>query len=173
MRMFKSWLAAGLGVALLSGPSLQTAAYAASSVSPAPVLLAATIPAAPVMEQSQADFLARSSLMSIHDAMMADNYTVLRDLGSPSFHVHSAGDLARNLQQLKARKLDLASAAMMTLRLTNLAASPDGRRVSFRGTFDTAPEAVEIDFTFERVGQHWRHAALNVSLVARQQTATR
>jgi hypothetical protein len=154
--------------------------FAAMIAAPAPLSAASPVGLPPmaveqrspvVMEHPQAAYLARAALMSLHDAMISDNYTVLRELGSTAFQASSVSNLASGLRDLKARKLDLGAAAAMKLRIVSLAPSSDGRRVVMRGEFDTTPEMVQIDFTFERVGPQWRHAALGVALITRDDLA--
>ncbi len=136
----------------------------AASKTPQPTPVAA-LAAAPI-DGVTAINLVRSTLMSLHDANISGNYTVLRDLGSPSFQRRSSGDLGKSFAPLRVRKLDLFRAASTIPVLTSPPAFGPDNRLHLKGAFKTRPEAVVFDFAFEQVNGEWRHSSLALGLEA-------
>src|SRR3954452_1029282 len=67
----------------------------------------------------QAIYLIRSTLLTLNDANRTGNYTVLRDLAAPSFQTrNSAADLGVIFADLRRRRFDLFSVALMAPQLT-------------------------------------------------------
>lgn len=140
-----------LSAAFLAGSAAMAAAGPPTDRPPATITTA------------QALSLVQSTLMSIHDANQSGNYTVLKDLGSPAFQKRPANELAKLFGPLRARNLDLFSAASITPNFSGLTLdTPD--RLHARGTFPTRPHQVVFDFEFERVDNVWKHSKLSLGL---------
>ena len=139
-----------------------------SATSPAKTPVNTSTSAIPEMhlDTEHAALLVRSTLMSVHDANISGNYSVVLDLGSPDFQKNKASDLAIRLQKLRERKIDLAAAAMSALQFNSITISPDGKRARLVGRFETRPESVHFDINFERIGSEWRLSGIGVALVA-------
>jgi len=103
------------------------------------------------------ELLIRTTIIAINQANATGNYSVLRDLSSPSFQ--SANDqvrLAEIFAALRARKLDLSPILVFTPKLVAPPAiGPDGR-LRLTGFFDSRPERVIFDLLFEKVRGDWR-----------------
>ncbi len=120
----------------------------------------------PLIEGAQAIFLVRMTLMSIHDANITGNYTVLRELGSPSLQRKSASALAQSFKPLRLRKLDLFTAASTIPSFTAQPGLDVDHLLHLKGVFTTRPEAVAFDFAFEAVEGVWKPASLGLALQA-------
>jgi hypothetical protein len=141
---------------------LSTANAMAQSRKPLPKPVA-TAPAASI-DNSQALYLARTTLMTLHDANSSGNYTVLRDLGSPSFQTRSAAELAKMFAPLRERNLDLFTAASTTPSLSGPSAIGPDQRLHIRGRFLTRPDEIVFDFAFEPVSGAWKYSGLALAL---------
>lgn len=117
--------------------------------------------------------LARATLMSIHDANISGNYTVLKDLGSPAFQRRSAIVLATSFSPLRQRNLDLFMAASTVPRLSTAPVVDADGRLHVKGSFTTRPQAVLFDFTYEQSDGIWKHSSLRVGLSEQAADAAR
>src|SRR5262249_39590129 len=100
-------LAAGLLVWSLSGDtSAQEKPPATPKPAPAPPRPAAQQQTMPVSIE-QALYLVRSTLLTLNDANLSGNYTVLRDLAAPDFQArNTAADLGQTFSDLRRRNFD-------------------------------------------------------------------
>jgi hypothetical protein len=111
----------------------------------------------------QANYLVRTTMKSLHDALQTGNYTVLHNLGGPTLQSqNSPAQLAARFEQLAARKLDLATAILRDPILT-LAQNINGRdAIRIDGYFSTAPSALMFRMAFELKNGKWAVADLAV-----------
>ncbi len=110
----------------------------------------------------QALYLIRSTLLTLNDANRSGNYTVLRDLASPSFQAkNSAADLAAIFADLRQRNFDLFAVAIAA---PQLAAPPsrDGNLLRLTGFFPTRPLQINFDLLFEDVAGKWMLFGISV-----------
>lgn len=110
--------------------------------------------------------LVGTTLMTLHDANLSGNYTVLRDLGSAAFQSRNTRELAELFAPLRKRRLDLAAAATLMPSLTGVPALDDAGRLRVKGYYPTRPHVVEFDMRFERQGVRWAVSAIAISLRA-------
>lgn len=107
--------------------------------------------------------LIRSTLLTLSDALLTGNYTVLRDRGSPAFRAqNTAASLARVFSQLDAQKIDLAIVAIMTPELSGAQVIENEQRLVLKGDFPTQPQRIAFDLTFEPINGQWQLFALSV-----------
>jgi hypothetical protein len=124
---------------------------------------AAQKPAVP--DAYKIDMLIRTTLIALSQANLTGNYTVLRDLGSPSFQAtNSAARLAEAFTDLRQRKLDFAPILFFNPKLVRQPAVDDAGRLRFTGFLDTKPERINFDMMFEHVGGDWRLFGLAVQM---------
>ena len=110
--------------------------------------------------------LIRSALLTLSDALLTGNYTVLRDRGSPAFRAqNTAASLARVFSQLDAQKIDLAVVAIMTPELSSAEIVETEQRLILKGNFSTQPQRIVFDLTFEPVNGQWQLFALSVGAI--------
>jgi hypothetical protein len=101
--------------------------------------------------------LIRSTLLSLNDALRTDNYTVLRDLASPSFReANTAGRLHQIFANLSAQRIDLAAVAILPPKLPQPPSIDQDRRLHIAGYFPGEPVQVNFELVFEAVGNQWR-----------------
>jgi hypothetical protein len=119
----------------------------------------------------QALYLIRSTLLTLNDANRSGNYTVLRDLASPSFQAkNSAADLATIFGDLRERHFDLFAVA---LAAPQLSAAPhlENGMLRLTGFFPTRPLQINFDLLFENVGGQWRLFGISVQTPPAPQAA--
>ena len=124
-------------------------------------------PAAPEFVVPSAEgivVLIRSTLLSLNDALHTGNYTVLRDLASPSFReANSAGRLVQIFSSLAAQRIDLTAVAILAPKLPNPPAIDQNRRLRITGFFPGEPVQINFDLTFEAVANQWRLFGISVN----------
>ena len=142
-------------------------AAAASKPEPSPQKAPVAVPAETVL------LLIRSTLISLNDALQTGNYTVLRDLGAPSFRErNSAAQLSQVFAGLAARGVDLSAVAILTPQMQSAPrATPDGR-LHINGYFPGEPVRIDFELVFEAVVGRWRIYALSVTPVAAPATVS-
>jgi len=108
--------------------------------------------------------LIRSTLLSLNDALRTDNYTVLRDLASPSFReANTAGRLHQIFANLSAQRIDLAAVAILPPKLPQPPSIDQDRRLHIAGYFPGEPVQVNFELVFEAVGNQWRLFGISVN----------
>lgn len=136
----------------------------AGLVPPGTSVRAEPIPA--IGSQEDADMitiLIRSTLLALHHADLTGNYTVLRDIGSPSFRArNTAADLAAIFLPLRARDIDLEAVAILTPRIGRPPTIDDDRKLTVTGTFDTRPLPVDFEIVFDLIDRSWKLFGLTV-----------
>jgi hypothetical protein len=134
---------------------------------PAPQRVASRTPKAapaPSPLAPQVQFLVRTSLMALNDANRTGNYTVLRDLASPSFREkNSAADLAQIFAEMRRARLDLSMAAFMAPELDDQPSIDGERRLRLKGSFATEPNRIVFDLVYEAIGGHWQLGGITIS----------
>jgi hypothetical protein len=116
--------------------------------------------AAPEMAVPSAEsvvILIRSTLLNLNDAMRTGNFTVLRDLASPSFrNRNNAGRLYQIFAGLAAKRIDLSAAAIMVPELAKVPSIDADKRLHISGRFPDKRLRIDFELTFEAVAGQWR-----------------
>ena len=128
----------------------------------------------PAIAQGQAlpdpykmDMLIRTTLIALSQANLTGNYTVLRDLGSPSFQaVNTAARLAEIFAELRQRELDFSPILFFNPKLVRRPAIDEAGRLRLTGFLDTKPERINFDMMFEQIGGDWRLFGIAVQMQA-------
>jgi len=111
------------------------------------------------------DMLIRTVLIALSQANLTGNYTVLRDLGSPSFQaVNSAAQLSDIFRELRQRRLDFSPILFFNPKLVRQPAIDESGRLRLTGFLDTRPERINFDMMFELVGSDWRLFGIAVQM---------
>jgi len=111
------------------------------------------------------DMLIRTTLIALSQANLTGNYTVLRDLGSPSFQsANTAARLAEAFTDLRQRKLDFAPILFFSPKLVRQPGIDTAGRLRLTGFLDTQPERINFDLMFEQGGGEWRLFGLAVQM---------
>ena len=153
-------------------------AFAAACLSSPLAAQAPARPAAPAPTASAPDTLVVlklvwSSLIALDQANRTGNYSVLRDLGAPSFQANnSAATLAGIFQVLRAQQADLANTLLVAPTLDFPPTVIQGGLLRVRGSFPLRPTAVGFDLLFQNVDGQWRLFGISVVPLAPQPAQT-
>ena len=119
----------------------------------------------PLPDSFKLDMLIRTTLIALSQANQTGNYTVLRDLGAPSFQLsNSAARLTEAFADLRQRKLDFSPILFFNPKLVRQPAVDGAGRLRLTGFMDTQPERINFDMMFEHVGGDWRLFGLAVQM---------
>ena len=88
--------------------------------------------------------LVRSTIAALDQANTTGNYFVLRDMGGPGLQAMTTEQLAKIFEGLRAQKIDLAPAAVITPELVEQpVVTPEGL-LNFAGYFPTKPLQIQF-----------------------------
>src|SRR5262245_376424 len=108
--------------------------------------------------------LIRSTLLSLNDALRTGNYTVLRDLASPSFReTNNAGRLHEIFSGLSTQRIDLAAVAIVAPKLPQAPNIDQSKRLHIVGYFPGDPVQINFELVFEAVANQWRVYGISVN----------
>lgn len=114
--------------------------------------------------------LIRSTLLALAHANATGNYTVLRDLGAPSFQAfNTAARLSGIFSNLRAQHLDLSYLAVLEPQLTTPAQRDAEGFLHIDGTYPSTMPQLTFSLVFEPVEGQWR--LFSISLNTGQPTA--
>jgi hypothetical protein len=109
------------------------------------------------------NMMIRSTVIAVNQANQTNNYTVLRDLGSPRFkEANSAEKLRKVFEALRKTKFDLAPVLFFTPKLLEAPRRENGM-LRLTGYFDTAPQRVSFDMLFEDIKGDWLIFGINIA----------
>ena len=127
-------------------------------------------PPAPV-DQVLVAKLVWSSLAALDHANQTGNYSVLRDLGAPSFQTNnSAATLAGIFQNLRAQQVDVANALIVPPVYEFPPGLIEGGLLRARGTFPLRPTGLAFDLLYQNINGQWRLFGMAVVPTVAQQT---
>ena len=130
---------------------------------PAPPRPAAQQQTMPVSIE-QALYLVRSTLLTLNDANLSGNYSVLRDLAAPDFQArNTAADLGQTFSDLRRRNFDLYGAALLAPQLTVVPALDQSGMLHLAGYIPTRPQQINFDLVFQVVGNRWRLYSISIA----------
>lgn len=110
------------------------------------------------------NMMIRSMVIAVNQANKTNNYTVLRDLGSPRFkEANSAEKLADVFAGLRKAKFDLAPVLFFTPQMLAPPAVTGAGMLRLTGYFDTVPQRVSFDMLFESVKGEWLLYGINIA----------
>jgi hypothetical protein len=108
--------------------------------------------------QANADLiltLIRSSLVAVQQADVTGNYSVLRQLGSPSFQAANDVDkLSATFSGIRKSNVDLSGAVVLYPQISK-AELTNTVMLHVSGTFATKPVPVRFEFLFQPIQGHW------------------
>jgi len=112
-----------------------------------------------------------SAMAAVDQANQTGNYSVLRDLGAPSFQAqNSAATLAQVFANLRAQNVDLSYTLALIPTFQFPPAIQQGGLLRIRGIFPLRPTTIGFDLLYQNVGGQWRIFGIAViPLVARTQ----
>jgi hypothetical protein len=136
----------------LAAAASPLAAQPAPAPAPAP---AANQPGVP--DPIAVNKLIWSMMAAVDHANQTGNYSVLRDLGAPSFQAgNSAASLAGIFQGLRNQKVDLGYTLLVGPNLQYPPAIVQDGLLRVRGAFPLRPAAIAFDLLFQNISGQWR-----------------
>ncbi|ADP69766.1 hypothetical protein Rvan_0484 [Rhodomicrobium vannielii ATCC 17100] len=107
----------------------------------------------------------RNAIVALNQANITGNYSVLRELGTPTFQqTNNPAKLAEAFATLRNRKIDISPVMFFPPRLTAQPNMLEGQVLRLTGFFATAPEHVNFDIAFQITGDQWMLAAIAVNV---------
>ncbi|MGH1417530.1 MAG: hypothetical protein ACRBCJ_01590 [Hyphomicrobiaceae bacterium] len=111
----------------------------------------------------QLNLLIRTTIIAFNQANQTGNYSVLRDLASPSFQqANSQAKLAVIFAKIRARQLDLSPILFFDPKLIRKPQIQPNGLLRLSGFFDTRPERVVFDLQYQPVGPSWRLFGISI-----------
>lgn len=122
-------------------------------------------PSAPkIPDDFKLNMMIRSTVIAVNQANKTNNYTVLRDLGSPRFkEANSAKKLGEIFEPLRKAKFDLSPVLFFTPQMLEPPVIADNGMLRMTGFFDTVPQRVSFDMMFEEVKGEWLVYGINIA----------
>ena len=178
-RVKKSFIVAALASCVVVQSSFFAAAQVPTDPRTAPVAAAPT-PAPVTVPVAQQDshrttivILVKNALLAVNQGNLTGNYTVLRDLASPSFREkNSAADLAAIFQNIRQQKLDLSPIVAIEPVLSQPRIAADGQ-VALEGYFEAQQMRINFQLFFLKAPTHgWMIHGVSLNAVPLSTTAT-
>jgi hypothetical protein len=111
-----------------------------------------------------------SSIAALDHANQTGNYSVLRDLGAPSFQTNNtSATLGGIFQALRNQQVDLSYALVLTPSYEFAPGIVQGGLLRVRGYFPLRPAAIGFDLLFQNIGGQWKLFGLAVVPIVAQQ----
>lgn len=109
--------------------------------------------------------LVRTTLLSLNDANLTGNYTVLHQLSSPKAQKRTTvQQLAAGFQSIRQQGTDMAIIAVANLRFVRRPVVTEQGFLRLNGEFDSSPR-ITFDLFYQLVGEEWRPYAIGVGVV--------
>jgi hypothetical protein len=109
--------------------------------------------------------LVRNCIVALNQANFTGNYTVLRDLGSPSLQTTSAAELGIAFADLRKQGVDLSPALILSPALSEAPAVAQDGVLRLAGNFPTKPLQINFIMTFQPVAGTWKLHGLSVNTI--------
>ena len=112
-----------------------------------------------------------SAMAALDQANQTGNYSVLRDMGAPSFQTNnSAATLGGIFQALRSQQVDLSYTLVVSPAYQFPPGIVQGGLLRIRGSFPLRPAPIAFDLLFQNVTGQWRIFGIAVApLVAQPQ----
>jgi hypothetical protein len=147
------------------------AAAPAPAQAPAPVPATAQPAAAAAVDPILVNRLVWSAMAAVNQANQTGNYSVLHDLGAPSFQTgNPVATLSSAFSALRTQQVDLSYTLVLTPTFEFPPTITQAGLLRARGVFPLRPTAIGFDLLFQNIEGQWRIFGLAViPLVARAQ----
>ena len=114
-------------------------------------------PSAVAIDDLMVAKLVWTSLVALDQANKTGNYSVLRDLGAPSFQTNnSAATLGGIFEALRARQVDLSNTLLVAPTYDFPPGLVQGGLLRARGVFPLRPNGISFDLLFQNISGQWR-----------------
>ena len=150
--------------------ALCLAAAAAPAVAQAPTPVPAPAPSqAGVPDPIVINKMVWSAMAALDHANLTGNYSVLRDLGAPSFQANnSVATLGGIFQALRNQQLDLGYTLVVAPTYQFPPAIGQSGLLRVRGTFPLRPATIGFDLLFQNISGQWRIFGIAVAPIVPQ-----
>lgn len=129
--------------------------------------------AATPIDRTVVDKLVWATVIALDQANRTGNYSVLRDLGAPSFQANnSAATLGGIFATLRNQRFDLSNALIVSPVYLQPPAT-QGSALRAKGMFPLRPTAVGFDLMFQNISGEWRLLGISVAPLAPARAATK
>lgn len=137
----------------------------ATSLAVSGVLAEQKAPSRLVVPSDQAlAIMIKTILIAYNDANLTGNYTVLRDLASPSFReTNSSARLADIFRDMRQNNIDIAPIVLFQPKLVRKPQIDADGDLVLEGFFDTRPERVQFLIVYRAVEGLWKLFAIRVT----------
>lgn len=127
-RTKKAFIILALTSCSAAAPTFFAAAQVPTNTNGAAATAPITLAAQQDSQRTAAIILVKNALLAVNQGNLTGNYTVLRDLASPSFREkNSAADLAAIFQSIRQQKFDLSPIVVLDPVLNQPRINPDGQ----------------------------------------------
>jgi len=137
-----------------------------TGIPPLPNVVVAQQPVPAVASEEDARLVAklvRSTLLALHHANVTGNFSVLRDLGSPSFRQrNNPGALYESFGAIRGLGIQFDDIAVLQPVFAQAPTIEGGKYLRVSGSFPTKPKAVTFELLFELVDRVWLIVGLSV-----------
>jgi hypothetical protein len=133
---------------------------------------AATAPTPTVPDGPALNILIRRTLLTLNDANLSGNYTVLHDLSAPGFRTaNDPAKLASIFAKLRDSKMDFAPIVYFDPKLVRQPEITKAGLLRLSGFMPTRPQQVNFDMLFQQVSGRWRLFGIAVNTSAAKDAA--
>jgi hypothetical protein len=116
------------------------------------------------------EMLIKNALTAVNQGNLTGNYTVLRDLGGPTFREkNSAARLATIFQRVHEKAADFSQILVLQPVYTERPMIDQAGELNLVGFFPTQPVQIQFRLAFQRVGNAWMIDGISISTGAAQQ----
>ena len=113
----------------------------------------------------------RSTVLALNQANVTGNYTVFRQLGSPTFQRNNSSQhIGAAFARLRNRNMDLTPILLLMPKLLRKPEITDRGLLRMSGFFPSQPDRVTFDLLFQQVGNKWKLYGAAVDAVRPKQT---
>jgi hypothetical protein len=148
-----------------SAPAVMPAAPAAAPAGPPAVAAPpAAGPARPQIPDVQGlVVLIRNAILGLHQANVAGDYSVLRELAAPDFQqANSPANLSNVFADLRGRDIDLGAVTVVNPSLASEPVVTDQGLMRLVGFFPAGGQRIDFDLVFQPVGGRWELISIGV-----------
>ncbi len=115
----------------------------------------------PALSELQAKYIVRSTMKSLHDALLTGNFTVFRDLAGPSMRArYSAAQLFEKFEYLVANRVNLGATISAEPALTHAAGVQSSDAVRLDGSVMSGATPIGFSMIVEPDNNRWAVADL-------------
>lgn len=112
---------------------------------------------AKVPDGTKLNLMIRTAVIAVNQANKTGNYSVLRDLATPSFQIaNNPAQLAEIFADLRKRNLDLSPVLFYQPKFASRPAQLANGMLRVTGHFPSRPQQVHFDLVFEQIQGDWR-----------------